>query len=250
MVSSKKVARKTIAEMHFVGRYQCWLTRVSRSGIDMPRRPDLELQLGDVLVLTGPRSQLEALAEEMGYSEAGLRRTDLVSFTFGIAIGVLIGMLSVTVGGIRLSLGTAGGTLLAGLAFGILHSRVPTLARFPVAARNILMELGLMIFMSNVAVSAGSSIVDTIRDAGPSLALCGVCVTLVPPFLCLLVGRYLFRMNGAILMGSLTGAMTSTPSLNQVVKLSKSSVPTLGYVGTYAFANVLLAVAGTFIMLL
>ena len=57
-------------------------------------------------------------------------------------------------------------------------------------------------------------------------------------------------MNGAILLGAITGAMTSTPSLTQVTKLAKSSVPTIGYVGTYAFANVLLAIAGTVIMLL
>lgn len=250
MLSSKSIAGRTISEMHFVSKHQCYLTQVNRSGVDMPRRPDLKLQLGDILVLTGPRSQLEALADEMGYSPGLLAQTDLISFAFGIAVGVVIGLFSVTVGGIKIGLGTAGGTMLAGILFGILHSRKPTIARFPAAARNVLMELGLLFFMANVAIAAGSGIVETIKSAGLDLALSGVVITLSPVIVSFIVGRYAMRMNTAILMGAITGSMTSTPALNQITKIARSSVPTLGYVGTYAFANVLLAVAGTIIMLL
>jgi putative transport protein len=250
MVSAKEIVGKTLGDIHFVSEHHCYLTQVTRSGVDVPRRPDLKLQMGDVLVLTGPIAQLDALAEEMGYSQESLEHTDLVSFTFGIAVGVLIGTFSLTVGGIKIGLGTAGGSMLAGLIFGILNSRKPNIARMPAAARNVLMELGLLLFMANVAVGAGAGIVETARSAGPALALSGVVITLSPVLLTFVVGRYAFKMNGAILMGSITGAMTSTPSLNQVTRLAKSSVPTLGYVGTYAFANVLLAIAGTIIMLL
>jgi len=53
-----------------------------------------------------------------------------------------------------------------------------------------------------------------------------------------------------LLLGSLTGAMTSTPALSALQDAAKSSMPALGYAGTYAFANVLLTLAGTLIMLL
>jgi putative transport protein len=112
------------------------------------------------------------------------------------------------------------------------------------------MELGLLLFMANVAIAAGEGIVETIKSIGLVLALCGVVITLSPAIVCFVVGRYAMKMNGAILVGAIAGGMTSTPSLNRITKLAKSSVPTLGYVGTYAFANVLLAVAGTIIMLL
>jgi putative transport protein len=69
-------------------------------------------------------------------------------------------------------------------------------------------------------------------------------VSLLPPTITLLVGRYALRMNGALLLGAVTGSMTSTPALTQVNKLAGNNVPMLGYVGTYTFANVLLAVAG------
>ena len=249
MVSTKGAEDKTLAELHFVAKYQCYLTQVIRSGVDMPRRPDLKLQRGDVLAITGPRSQLDALSQELGYSEGVMEKTDLLTFAFGIAVGVVIGLFSLTVGGIKIGLGSAGGCMLAGIVFGIINSRKPTIARFPAAARNLLMDLGLLMFMANVAISAGGDLVATIKSTGPTLALCGVVITLTPVIVSFLVGRYAFKMNGALLLGSITGAMTSTPSLTQVTKLANSSVPTLGYVGTYAFANILLAIAGTIVML-
>ena len=80
------------------------------------------------------------------------------------------------------------------------------------------------------------------------LAATAIAVTLVPATVCFAVGRYVFKMNAALLLGALTGSMTSTAALQQVSGLARSAVPMLGYVGTYAFANVLLAFAGGLIM--
>lgn len=48
---------------------------------------------------------------------------------------------------------------------------------------------------------------------------------------------------------TVTGAMTSTPALGVVQEAAKSPIPALGYAGTYAFANILLTMAGAAIML-
>ena len=58
------------------------------------------------------------------------------------------------------------------------------------------------------------------------------------------------NLNPALLLGSVTGAMTSTPALNVLNQLAKSPVPALGYAGTYTIANVLLTFAGTLIAIL
>jgi putative transport protein len=63
-----------------------------------------------------------------------------------------------------------------------------------------------------------------------------------------LVGRWLLRMNPALLLGSMTGAMTSTPAMNVVTEAAGPGVPALGYAGTYTFANVLLTFAGALMM--
>jgi len=53
-----------------------------------------------------------------------------------------------------------------------------------------------------------------------------------------------------LLLGSVTGAMTSTPALNILNDETKSAVPALGYSGTYTIANVLLTFAGTVMAML
>jgi len=51
------------------------------------------------------------------------------------------------------------------------------------------------------------------------------------------------RMNPALLLGAVTGAMTSTLAMDVVTEVAHSGVPALGYAGTYTFANVLLTFA-------
>jgi putative transport protein len=248
IVSNRDVEGKTLAEMDFSGHWQCWLTQVARAGVALPRRPELRIQRGDVLVLTGVRSKLDALAKAVGYQEAGVYETDLVTLAFGVALGVFLGTFGLKLGATSISLGTAGGVLLVGLFFGLLHSQKPTFGRLPAAARYILMELGLLLFMQHIAVSAGETIVETFLGVGPKLVLCGIAVTLTPVFACFIVGRAIFRMNAALLLGAITGALTSTAALQQVNKQAQSTLPMLGYVGTYTFANVMLAIAGAVIV--
>jgi putative transport protein len=101
-----------------------------------------------------------------------------------------------------------------------------------------------------VGLKAGGGVVEALTSMGPSIILCGVAVTLTPVIIGYLFGNYVLKLNPAILLGAITGAMTSTPSLNIVTSEAKSPVPALGYAGTYTFANVFLTFAGTIIMTL
>jgi putative transport protein len=248
VLSNKSFEGKSLAEMNFARNYHCSLTRLTRGGVDLPRRPDLKLSRGDILVLTGNATQLKDLARQLGFEESRWKETDLVSFAFGIALGLLMGIPSISLGGIKIGLGSAGGVLASGIIFGLLNSRYVVVGRLPAAARYVIMELGMMLFISSVAVSAGTDIMDTFQDAGLKLLLAGAAVTLIPVLICFLVGCYLMRMNVALLLGAIAGSMTSTAALQQINNRAKSTLPTLGYVGSYAFANVLLAIAGSVIV--
>ena len=247
LVASRHKHGETLRDLDLPRRYQAYLTQVIRAGVSLPRRPDLKLEVGDQLLVSGSPAALDKLAADIGYSEKKLDETDIAYIAMGIAAGVFFGGLSVEIRGIDLSLGSAGGSLIAGLICGISYSRRPNIGHFPAAARNVLMEMGLMMFMAGIAVNAGGEIVDTIARKGTSLLICGAAVTLIPPVVILLLGRFVMRMNGALLLGAVTGAMTSTPALTQVNKLAGNNTPMLGYVGTYTFANVLLAIAGAFV---
>jgi len=80
--------------------------------------------------------------------------------------------------------------------------------------------------------------------------LAGIVVTIVPVLVAYAFGRLVLRFNPALLLGGITGAMTSGASLSIITAASKSTVPALGYTGAYAFANVILTLAGSLILLL
>jgi putative transport protein len=112
------------------------------------------------------------------------------------------------------------------------------------------MELGLLIFMTGVGLRAGSDIVEKFSETGLQLVFAGVLVTCIPVFVGYFFGRKFLKLNPVILLGAITGSMTSGASLSIVTNAAKSEVPALGYTGAYAFANVLLTIAGTIILLL
>lgn len=236
---------KRISELHIPAVYGCFITRVIRSQIELPVSLDFQVEKGDVLVITGLKNRLERLVSAFGYVERRFVQTDLLTFCFGIVGGMLLGQISIKIGGVAVGLGSAAGLLFAGLFIGFLRSMHPTFGRVPPAARWILRELGLLFFMAGIGVKAGAGIVDALLTVGLPLFLCGVVITLTPVAVGLLFGRFVLGIQPVLLMGAITGAMTSTPSLNVITQAAKSPIPALGYAGTYTFANVFLALAGT-----
>jgi len=208
------------------------------------------MQAGDVVHVTGPAARLREIGEAVGHIEREAEETDLVTFAIGITAGLLLGGFSVAIAGISVSLGTAGGLLAAGLVIGYLRVLHPTFGRVPGAARWVFMELGLMMFMAGVGVRAGSGILETLAASGLSLFVAGIAVTSVPVLVGYFFGRSVLSLNPVFLLGAITGSMTSGASLSIVTGAAQSSLPALGYTGAYAFANVLLTIAGSVILLL
>jgi putative transport protein len=172
----------------------------------------------------------------------------MVTFAFGIAVGVVIGMLAIKVGQLSIGLGSAGGLLASGLVIGYLRSVYPVFGRMPAAARWILMEFGLLLFMAGVGLRAGADIIETFLVAGPVLVLAGIVITTTPILVGYFFGRKVLKLHPVLLFGGITGSMTSGASLSVVTKAANSPMPSLGYTGAYAFANVLLTIAGSVIL--
>ncbi len=228
--------------------YGCILSKIKRLEVNIPLKTNVRLLNGDVLWLTGPSANLERLAERLGYLERQVDETDLITLGLGIAIGGLIGTLAIQVGGLSLGLGSAGGLLTAGLIVGYLRSVHPIFGRVPAGVIWLFTELGLLIFMAGVGLKGGQTLLATLQSVGPALLVSGVLVTCLPVIIGYLFGRYVLRISPVLLMGGITGSMTSAASLKVVNSEAKSSLPILGYTGAYAFANVILTIAGSLIM--
>jgi putative transport protein len=249
IVENNDVIGHTLQELAIHRRFGLMLMEIRRKGKHIEYDENTVLEKNDVLTVLGTPHQIEAMGKYMGKVEHNGVETDMVTLSFGIVIGLFIGTLSVTVGGLSIGLGSAGGLLVSGLFIGFRRSIKPTFGQLPEATRWFLMEFGLLLFMVGVGMRAGSGIIDTLQQNGMTLVVAGICVTVIPIFVGYFVGRKFLNISPALIFGAITGAMTSGAALSVVIKEAKSPVPALGYTGTYAFANVLLVIAGSLIMI-
>jgi putative transport protein len=250
VVSNPEVIGKPISDIRLARRIGALPVRVRRLRTDLPLKMDMVLKRGDVITFFGPDIAVDRLVSQVGHVERDVVDTDLFTFGLGIAAGIVLGTLAITLGGIRIELGMAGGLLITGLLIGFLRSIYPVFGRVPSASRWVLMELGLLMFMAGVGLNAGGGIVEIIERSGGKLIGAGILVTLVPICVGYAFSRKILRLNPAEALGGVTGSMTSGAALSVVCDAAKSNVPALGYTGAYAFANVILTLAGTFIMLI
>lgn len=249
IVTNSDIPAQTLADISIHRSFGLFLMEITRKGKRIKHDSMFHLELGDVLTVTGPHHQIEAMAEYLGELVREGVETDIITLSFGIVFGLIIGSLSANVGDISIGLGSAGGLLISGLFIGYKRSIKPTFGHLPEAARWFLMEFGLLLFMAGVGMRAGSGIIEILQQNGLILVMAGICVTIIPIFVGYAVGHKILKISPALIFGAITGAMTSGAALSVVIKEAKSPVPALGYTGTYAFANVLLVIAGSLIMI-
>jgi putative transport protein len=249
-VTRKDAGGVTLGELQIPRHSASFVSRVVRLGVDIEVSPNTVLERGDVLHVTGPSSGLEVLGARLGHVEGNIEQTDLRTFSWAIVFGILIGAWTLNIAGVPLGLGSAGGLLAVGVTVGYLRSLWPVFGRVPQAASWVFTELGLLLFMAAVGLRGGADLVETLLSSGLALVICGIVVTVAPLGIAYVIGRQMLGMNPLMLLGSITGAMTSGGALTVINTQSKSTIASVGYTGAYAFANVLLTIAGALIILL
>ena len=225
-----------------------FLRKLIRAGQEIPISAGTRIDRGDVLRLIGPKPEVERAVKELGYPDRPTTATDMIFVGTGIVLGGLVGLLSVTVGGIPLTLTASGGALIMGLVFGWLRSVYPFFGRIPEPAIWIFDTVGLCVFIGVVGLSAGPSFISGLQTTGISLVFVGLVSALLPHFVAILFGRYVLRMNPLILLGACAGAGTMTAALRAVQDEARSSIPALGYTVPYAVGNILLTAWGPVIV--
>ncbi|MEA3521839.1 MAG: TrkA C-terminal domain-containing protein [Campylobacterota bacterium] len=249
VVTQKNIIGKSISEINIAKEFGLFLLAIHRGGKEIDFSHALSLQAGDVLSVMGTPNQIESFGLYLGYVERDAIKSDMVALSLGIVIGLIVGTFSVTLGGISIGLGSAGGLLVSGLFIGYRRSIKPTFAQLPEATRWFLMEFGLLLFMAGVGLRAGSGILDALQAQGFMIIIAGISITIIPILVGYFIGGKILKISPALLFGAITGAMTSGAALSVVINEAKSPIPSLGYTGTYAFANVLLVIAGSLIMM-
>ena len=216
----------------------------------IPILPNTKIQRGDILTIGGRTQDTSAAAKMLGVADRPSDVADVAFIAGAITLGALVGALVLRVGGVPLTLSTAGGALIAGLVFGWLRSVQPTFGRIPTSTVWFMNSVGLNVFIAVVGISAGPGFVAGLEKLGISLFLWGIVSTSVPLILAMYVGKFVFRFDPAILLGCCAGARTTTAALGMVCDNAKSQVPALGYTVTYAVGNTLLTIWGMVIVML
>ena len=250
VVGNPELVGISLNELDLETKYGCLIDGVSRAQVELPLNRSLKLNRGDVLSVSGERNRLQRFANKIGCIEHESDISDLMTFSFFFLGGLFLAQLGLLVGELRITLGNAGGLLLAGILMGYFRARNPMFGYMPQGAINMLKDLGLNIFMVSVGLAAGADIVHVLQESGAEILLGGAFIMLLPLIVGYLYGTLVLKMNPVLLLGALTGAMTSTPALKVLNDMSGNSVPALGYAGTYTFANVFLTIGGASIIMM
>lgn len=227
------------------------LVRMERAGNPFPAGLDTKLERMDVLYVAGLKGAVEKVGSMLGRVARPSTATDLLTLAIGMVLGLLIGQIQFPAFGSAVGLGNAGGLLVSGVIVSSAQSRLRFFGNTPTAARNILEDLGLVVFVCIVGINAGNTLLAQITGAlALKLFVVGFVACSIPPLVVWAIGFHFFKMNPAILMGGVAGARSHSGPCREAAKEIDSSVPWIGFPVAYAVSGVLLTVGGYFAMVL
>ena len=208
-VSNRSLAGEHLRSLDLEGRFGATVTRVRRGDADLVADSDFTLRLGDRLRVVGPVDRMGEIASLFGDSDRSLGEVDAMGFALGMAIGLLIGVISVPLpGGGAIELGVGGGPLVAGLVLGTISRTGPITWQVPHAANLTLRQLGILMFLGGVGIRSGATFADSVATAtGAKLAVGALVVSIVTAVSAALLVK-LVRSDPITAAGQLSGFQT------------------------------------------
>jgi putative transport protein len=252
LVTNKEVIGEELVKFRnepFAGQLQ--VVKYERSGVPYPAGLHTKLQRMDIISVAGLKGAVDELASRFGRIARPSTATDLLTLAVGMIIGFLIGMIEVPMFGSKVGLGNAGGLLLSGVIVSSAVSRLRFFGNTPNAARNILEDLGLVVFVAIVGINAGNSLLAQLTGTlALKIFILGFIACSIPPFIVWAIGHHIFKINPAVLMGGVAGARSHSGPCREAAHEIGSSVPWIGFPVAYALSGILLTVFGYLAMVL
>ena len=227
--SKPTVVGRTLGDVKLPGEKGSIAIQVRRGDADLLATPDLLIEFGDRVGVLANRSDFPAIRQYFGDSIKATAEFSYISIGLGMALGFLVGAITVAMPGIgKVSLGLAG-VLLAALVLGKLRHTGRVNWTIPLSANLVLRNLGLTVFLAQVGMSSGPKFAATVSETGfLMLGLATVTVlSLVLPVL--LLGLFVFRMPYDEVAGIVAGATGNPAILSYANKLAPTDRPDIGY---------------------
>jgi putative transport protein len=227
--SKPAVVGRRLGDLDLPGGAGSLVVQVRRGDADMLASPDLLLESGDRVGLFANRSEFPAIRKYFGDSIKATAEFSYISIGLGMALGFLIGLISVTIPGLgKISFGLAG-VLIAALVLGKLRHTGRVNWTIPLSANLVMRNLGLTLFLAQVGMSSGPKFAATVSATGflmLGLATIAVLALVLPV---LLMGLFVFRMPYDEVAGIVAGATGNPAILAYANKLAPTDQPDVGY---------------------
>lgn len=227
-VSNPNIAGEKIASLNLAEKFSTIITRVQRGDVDLLASGDTVLELGDRVLVIARRKDFEDLKHLFGNSYEALNHINLLSFGSGMALGLMLGMLTFTLpGGLSFNLGFAGGPLVVALILGALRRTGPIVWTLPFGANRVLRQLGLILLLAGIGIRSGHTFLNTILAGGGGwIFLCGSIIAITTAFVTLWLGYKWLRIP----FGLLTGMIATQPAILEfALDRAGNRLPSMGF---------------------
>lgn len=226
-VSNPKVAGQKIAALNLNEKYAAVITRIRRGDIDLLASGSTVLELGDRVRFVARKKDISKVARLFGDSYEDLSRIDLFTFGMGMAIGLLLGMITFQFGDYNFKIGMAGGPLIVGLVLGALRRTGPIVWSLPYSANITLRQIGLIFMLAGIGVNSGYNFFSIIASGGGGwIFLAGAVFSFLTAVITLLIGYKILKIPFGILLGMVS---TQPAILDYALEKSKNKLPIVGF---------------------
>lgn len=236
VVTNSSMNGKTLGKMHFSSVYGVTVTRISRQGLDVFASRNYRFQVGDKILVVGPKDNVSRIAEMMGNSVKRLDHPNIATIFIGIIVGILFGSIPFAIPGmpVPLKLGIAGGPLIIAILIGRFGHRMKLNTYTTTSANMMLREIGLVLFLASVGIKAGANFWHTVvQGDGLLYVATGFIITIVPILIVGVIARLKFKFNYFTLMGMIAGTYTDPPALAYANSICSREAPAIGYSTVY-----------------
>lgn len=253
VVTNKKILGKSLRELALDHMWGVTVTRVIRSGVEMTANGSTRVHFGDLLQIVGNDDELDYASRHLGNSPADLNETQFIPFFVGITLGVICGLIPLSLPGLSqpVKLGLAGGPLIVAIAFSLLGNLGPLVWYIPANANRAIRELGIVLFLACVGLHAGGKFVETVLTSeGVRWLIAGAIITILPLVIVGCIARFWLKLNFLTLSGLIAGSMTDPPALAFAGSLSDSEGASVAYAAVYPIAMTLRIVSAQILVLI
>ena len=210
--SRPAVVGRALCDLVLPGDKAAAVVQVRRGDADMLPRPDLMLEFGDRVGLLASRDDFPALRQFFGDSIKGTAEFSYISIGVGMALGFLLGVISIPIPGAgKISLGLSG-VLIVALVLGYRRRTAGLNWTIPMSANLVLRNLGLTVFLAQVGIASGPKFAATLSETGFQMLALGAVVLFALILPILLLGVVVFRMPFDEVAGIVAGGAAIRPS--------------------------------------